>query len=392
MSFSKHFFSSTMDCFKSLNINCKNIHCTCQWTEYIFNNNNKRNNYKKNKNNIVFNKDYFWENINRFTDDKINSLNFYNKHSFTLGNEKQTIVSMGINPKENFSFRCEIICETSGKSVVCNLDGLQKIFLFLHELFLVNVCHPKTVYNSTIHNVDNYKSKKVFKITRYYQKVYKIRVGSTSIIIDEKNLKELLELESFIHQIIDQLQTEKIQLEKNFFNLLFMYCQQHKEMSEMLEYHNFRNFLNEMITSPCGCVPKRFITETAIYFCTWINLVCLPTYFKILMFDEEKRLDSFKDNWPHSYLDVRTLAKTGLYWIGPCDRVKCAFCAKEIEKWEAHDNPIKDHYKFAPYCPLLNRLPTENNELKTSNSLNLNECIQSSYDEVDCKSKKQSQL
>ena len=59
---------------------------------------------------------------------------------------------------------------------------------------------------------------------------------------------------------------------------------------------------------------------------------------------EEARLESYS-HWPKSDM-VRPsdLAKAGMYFIGPGDRVKCAFCKGKLEGW-MQDNPLEEHRK-----------------------------------------------
>ena len=68
---------------------------------------------------------------------------------------------------------------------------------------------------------------------------------------------------------------------------------------------------------------------------------------------ESRRLRSFVD-WPTgSYVRPEILAKTGLYYLGVTDRVKCAFCNGVLRNWEAGDVPAVEHRKFFPNCVFL---------------------------------------
>lgn len=58
---------------------------------------------------------------------------------------------------------------------------------------------------------------------------------------------------------------------------------------------------------------------------------------------EKYRLKTFKSNWPHAFILPSILAKTGLYYIGPHDKVKCYFCKIEISSWELGDNEVTEH-------------------------------------------------
>lgn len=75
---------------------------------------------------------------------------------------------------------------------------------------------------------------------------------------------------------------------------------------------------------------------------------------------EENRFKTFEQVWPHEFLDTRILAKTGFYFIGPADQVKCFFCKVEIGHWEPEDNEVAEHIRWSPNCPLLKRRETTN--------------------------------
>uniref|UniRef100_A0A0A1XBF2 Apoptosis 1 inhibitor n=1 Tax=Zeugodacus cucurbitae TaxID=28588 RepID=A0A0A1XBF2_ZEUCU len=74
---------------------------------------------------------------------------------------------------------------------------------------------------------------------------------------------------------------------------------------------------------------------------------------------EDERLKSF-ENWPLEWLNKKELAQTGLVYTGEDDKVKCYFCEVEIGRWERDDQPINEHLRFSPNCPLLRRRTTNN--------------------------------
>ena len=68
---------------------------------------------------------------------------------------------------------------------------------------------------------------------------------------------------------------------------------------------------------------------------------------------ESRRLRSFVD-WPTgSCVRPEVLAKSGLYYLGVTDRVKCAFCNGVLRNWEPGDDPTVEHRKFFPKCVFL---------------------------------------
>ena len=66
---------------------------------------------------------------------------------------------------------------------------------------------------------------------------------------------------------------------------------------------------------------------------------------------EEARQRSFA-HWPKSdMIPPADLARAGMYFIGPGDRVQCAFCKGKLEGWMRGDNPLDEHKKhFGARC------------------------------------------
>lgn len=86
---------------------------------------------------------------------------------------------------------------------------------------------------------------------------------------------------------------------------------------------------------------------------------------------EENRLKTFNNiGWPHNFIQPRILAKTGFYFVGPDDEVKCQFCKVVIKKWEADDNEVAEHQRWSPCCPLLRRRRTNNKPIEPITELN----------------------
>ncbi|KAH8234869.1 hypothetical protein KR032_004627, partial [Drosophila birchii] len=74
---------------------------------------------------------------------------------------------------------------------------------------------------------------------------------------------------------------------------------------------------------------------------------------------EEARLKTFT-NWPLEWLDKHQLAQTGMFYTNVNDKVKCHFCGVEIGCWEQEDQPVPEHQRWSPNCPLLRRRTTNN--------------------------------
>lgn len=84
---------------------------------------------------------------------------------------------------------------------------------------------------------------------------------------------------------------------------------------------------------------------------------------------EELRVKTFDERWPHTFLEPRILAKTGFYFIGPYDQLKCYFCKVEVGRWENGDNEVTEHIRWSPNCPLLKRRETTNVPIEPTNEL-----------------------
>ena len=62
-------------------------------------------------------------------------------------------------------------------------------------------------------------------------------------------------------------------------------------------------------------------------------------------------LASFLDKWTKDEIvSPVDLVKAGLFYCGPGDRVKCAFCGGILYNWITGDIPLKEHLKHFPFC------------------------------------------
>ncbi|CAK8686346.1 unnamed protein product [Clavelina lepadiformis] len=74
------------------------------------------------------------------------------------------------------------------------------------------------------------------------------------------------------------------------------------------------------------------------------------------MSNSSDRILSFRDdNWPWDRINAspRTLADSGLYYLGDGDRVKCWYCGGGLQGWERNDDPWREHAKWYPSCEFL---------------------------------------
>ena len=72
-----------------------------------------------------------------------------------------------------------------------------------------------------------------------------------------------------------------------------------------------------------------------------------------LMKREKARLVTFI-HWPRDNpIQPQYLAAAGFYFVGPYDRVKCAFCQNVLRNWVAGDDPMTEHGQYYPECPFV---------------------------------------
>ena len=73
---------------------------------------------------------------------------------------------------------------------------------------------------------------------------------------------------------------------------------------------------------------------------------------------ESVRLETFTTWATDAPVDKHIIAKAGFYYIGPGDRVRCAFCYNVLRMWEEGDIPEREHKKFFPRCPFVSNALT----------------------------------
>jgi hypothetical protein len=107
---------------------------------------------------------------------------------------------------------------------------------------------------------------------------------------------------------------------------------------------------------------------------------------------EENRLATFShENWS-AEIPVKplALAQAGFYYIGPQDRVICAFCRGKVYNWVPGDSPVGEHTRLFPNCTFvqeLNKKPLaklQSKEAKVLAGMGYHETtIQKAYNELD---------
>ncbi|CAB3248281.1 unnamed protein product [Arctia plantaginis] len=94
------------------------------------------------------------------------------------------------------------------------------------------------------------------------------------------------------------------------------------------------------------------------------------------LFLVEERVKTFK-NWPFSdnnTCNVRNMAEAGFYSIATgiddADTAKCFLCGKELDGWEASDDPWAEHKSHAAKCAFV-QLGKKEDELLLSEFLSI---------------------
>lgn len=89
------------------------------------------------------------------------------------------------------------------------------------------------------------------------------------------------------------------------------------------------------------------------------------------LFIVDERIKTFK-NWPFSdknKCNIRNMAEAGFYSIATgtedADSAKCFLCGKELDGWEADDDPWTEHVKHAAKCAFV-QLGKKDNDLLAS--------------------------
>jgi len=76
-------------------------------------------------------------------------------------------------------------------------------------------------------------------------------------------------------------------------------------------------------------------------------------------FDENERLKSL-DIWTIPFIDKKSLAELGFYYLRDPDWVKCHFCQIELGQWNVFDVILQEHKRWSPSCHFIRGFPTNN--------------------------------
>lgn len=103
-----------------------------------------------------------------------------------------------------------------------------------------------------------------------------------------------------------------------------------------------------------------------------------PDNGHISMHREIDRLKTYQ-NWQCKFMEPKSLAKAGFYYVNKDDIVRCAFCNIEIGQWQRGDNAMIDHQKWSDDCPFVlgyscGNVPIDANDISMSSSSGQDTC------------------
>lgn len=290
----------------------------------------------------------FWLNIqNGFK--STHGLKLLHEKNIYLNESSGCVLILGIDPQAEFKIAARLEIRAYHNVITMNGSSLNHFLENLNQYFDANTVYPQTQPTSMFEIA--------VQLSPLYQRMFQLRIDRKSIKIDEESLQALYNIKSHIQMYILMLEYERKPCEAQFFKLLNHYCYKKsiQDLSETQNSHHTQTFFDEIINLHCDCLDKSFALEIASNFSDWFQF-CTGTFLETLMLNESNRLETFSTNWPHNqkFINIKTLAKSGLYFLGRSDIVECAFCHLRLKEWRESDDPIIQHYILSPNCIFLN--------------------------------------
>lgn len=279
----------------------------------------------------------------------VDEFKFLNEKNIYLNDECGSVLTIGINPKNRFGVMIRIEVKMTNSFIMMTPSNMNKLMEFINQHF-----DEQTVLPST--TTQNEDSDLIVKMSPIQQQIFKISVRDKHIKIDEDSLQSIYRARSHIKMYMLMLEYQRKPYELLFFKMLSHFCFEKsvKQSNELSDMDYIQIFFDEMVNFHCVCIDKSFVLEIATNFSQWFGS-CVSVFIKTLMLNETARLQTYSTDWPHGdpFVNVKILAKTGLYFTGISDRVACVFCNLRLHEWNSTDNPVLDHFKYSPHCPLL---------------------------------------
>lgn len=282
-----------------------------------------------------------------------------------LNEKTRTIMKIGCSPHRKFEVVAQL--ETTTKNFVTfTSDEMLNLIEVLSKNFNEND-YWKSAYEEKICQHITTGMKYLFELKTIDLRTVGLRIGRKYCTIDEESLYTILRKKTFIQNHIFVLESMRKSYETMLFDLASHFCYDNKSLKLVTEFSNSKyyvqQFFNEILNFHCNCIDKSFVIDMGANFSEWFAK-CIPVFIYTKMLSEEQRLKTFSNNdWPHkkNVINVKNLAKSGLFYTGKNDLVACAFCRVQLHEWQPEDDPIVDHRKYSPKCSfLLDPLRTQN--------------------------------
>lgn len=275
------------------------------------------------------------------------------------------IFTIGIVPTKKFEVLIRLELKDSGEYIELSVPEVRYLFVLLRQMFHANLMHPSETETAAITKID---------VKLFYRNLYKLCAGDKKMLITMDGLFELMENENCIKILMKTYEVKATLCGNTVFKLLNICCQHLQNPIKPKKYftcaddgeenfpiilsHNNRNLakkinlseiLDELMCSPCDCISTTFVIETKLHFQNLLS-VWIGAYYETRFLSETTRMDTFKNKWPHQFIETRALAKDGFFYVGPFDRVQCVYCKLILNKWESNDSVVGEHKRFSPYC------------------------------------------
>lgn len=359
-------------------------HCMCLW------------NRSENKEQRLINFTYFWSKVcydecghqdpRKDLSQQICKM-YLSKMLIMSTEENNYIFTIGIVPTKRFEVMVRLELENSGDYIEMDTSEVRQLFLLLHQIFHANLKHPSILATPTTTFPFPGNQIKI-DVKLLHHNTYKLCVGNKKIFITADGLLKLIENENCIKLLIKGYEVKAKLCGNTVFKLVNLCCQHLQNLQpkkyfasngsnkneiaevivlqqnnrDMARKINLSEILDELMSSPCDCVSTTFCIETKVHFRELISF-WIGAYYETRLLSEAVRIDTFRKKWPHKFIETRTLAKSGFFYVGPFDRVQCVFCKTVLEKWRPTDTVASEHKRYAPFCSIslraANNIPLE---------------------------------